>query len=180
MDLPSKIVRFGTKEIYLPKFTVALMRTPKLSPYHAKFQVPLNFSKLDLRDYLFHAYNVRALSIRSFVKQEPVRDHESAPRQFFRPEAKKYMTIEMDKPFVWPATPESWEPWGRKQKRAQQEQVMDSMGAETPEGHRKEGEELRRQAQAVLGKRSGALKEWEKKRSSKTGDVDEPQFKIKV
>jgi large subunit ribosomal protein L23 len=103
-----------------PKFTVALVRTPRLSPYHARFLVPLDFSKYDLRDYLYHAYSVKAFNIRSYVKQMPVRDTPAQPRHWFRPESKKYMTIEMEQPFVWPETPDL-EPWGGSEKEKEKE-----------------------------------------------------------
>jgi len=99
-----------------PKFTIALLRPPpNLSPYHARFLVPLDLGKLDLRDYLFHAYNIQATNIRSYVEQQKVRvQYQTGGRRWRRPRAKKYMTVEMDKPFVWPAEPENWEAWGGK------------------------------------------------------------------
>lgn len=161
-QIPSRVIRFGKNPIYLPKFTITLLRTPKLSPYHAKFQVPLYFSKLDLRDYLYNAYNVRALSIRSVVQQQPVRDHVDAMRQFFRPESKKFMTIEMDKPFVWPAEPESWEPWGKSERAKRDQYAIDeAVGGDTV-AIRKEALALREQAQALLEGR--ALVEEEEKK----------------
>jgi large subunit ribosomal protein L23 len=204
MDGPLKIIKFGKKEIYLyehtlrktrknhlliyecrPKFTVALIRTPRLSPYHAKFQVPLSFSKYDLRDYLFHAYNIRALSIRSSVAQQPIRDSMEAPRQWFRPEAKKYMTIEMDKPFVWPKEPESWEPWGKEQKEKGEKDSVNEMQAGA-EKKREAAQVLRKQAAGLLrGEGSGTekgrvLEEWEKRRTGKFISGDEGEFKIRV
>ena len=90
------------------------MRTPSLPPTFAKFKVPYSFNKLDLRDYLFNVYGVRALSVRSFIKYMPVRQDKPdqlrpKPRRWFRPRGKKYMTVEMDKPFVWPSPPTDFE-----------------------------------------------------------------------
>ncbi|KAJ5020291.1 hypothetical protein J3E73DRAFT_395636 [Bipolaris maydis] len=116
VPISKKLIAFGSKKIYLPKFTVALVRTPKLSPYHARFLVPLDFSKYDLRDYLYHAYNVKCFNIRSYVKQMPVRDTREQPRHWFRPESQKYMTVEMEQPFVWPEIPDL-EPWGQREKQ---------------------------------------------------------------
>jgi large subunit ribosomal protein L23 len=114
-----KLVKLGTKQVFLPKFTIALMRPPpNLSPYHARFLVPLDIGKLDLRDYLFHAYNIRAVNIRSYVEQQKVcvsDDAQGRYRRWHRPRAKKYMTVEMDRPFVWPEEPTDWEPWGKKE-----------------------------------------------------------------
>ena len=35
---------------------LTLLRTPNSPPNFATFLVPLNLNKLDMRDYLFHAY----------------------------------------------------------------------------------------------------------------------------
>ncbi|KAL1607780.1 mitochondrial 54S ribosomal protein YmL41 [Paraconiothyrium brasiliense] len=155
MDLgpvSKKIVAFGSKQVFLPKFTVALIRTPNLSPYHAKFRVPLNFSKYDLRDYLYHAYNVKVHSIRSLVKQLPVRDTVKQPRHWFRPENEKYMTVEMEKPFVWPENPESWEPWGRKEKESAIINSRAYQGVKSPRDQRMDANTLRHQALNLLRK----------------------------
>jgi large subunit ribosomal protein L23 len=90
------------------------MKSEHLPATQAKFRVPLTFSKLDLRDYLWHAYNVRTVKIRSYVQQQRVthdRPDATAPMQnkWFRPKAIKHMTVEMDKPFVWPEDPENWD-----------------------------------------------------------------------
>jgi large subunit ribosomal protein L23 len=61
-----------------------MVRTPGLSPYHARFLVPLDFSKYDLRDYLYHAYNVKSFNIRSYLKHMPVRDTNANQRSWFR------------------------------------------------------------------------------------------------
>lgn len=182
--------------VHRPKFTVALVRTPQLSPYHARFQVPLNFSKFDLRDYLFHAYNVRAINIRSFVAHSPVRDHIEKPRQFFREEQKKFMTIEMDKPFVWPKEPEDWQPWGKKEKKQSQNDAVEATAGKGNEARLKEVASLRSQARALLDRRSvmdtereGKRKEkkaptgieaWEKMRSEKVIMANEENYKIRV
>jgi len=112
------VTRFGRKEVYLPNAVVALIKSEHLPPTQAKFRVPLTFSKLDLRDYLWHAYNVRTDKIRSYVQQQRVqhdRPDATMPQQnkWFRPKAIKHMTVEMDRPFVWPKDPESWEAWNK-------------------------------------------------------------------
>ncbi|KAF2691291.1 hypothetical protein K458DRAFT_288827 [Lentithecium fluviatile CBS 122367] len=151
VPVSKKIIAFGSKQIFLPKFTIALTRTPSLSPYHARFQVPLNFSKFDLRDYLFHAYRIKCHNIRSYVKQMPVRDTREQPRHFFREESKKYMTVEMDTPFVWPKEPKSWEPWGKKDRKEAIKDMSRGSGAPDHEAQRKEMEALRVQAKEMLG-----------------------------
>jgi len=76
-------------------------------------------NKLDIRDYLWHAYNIRCLSVRSFIKQAPVQMGKpgiSKPQlnRWYRPKASKKMTVEMDQPFVWPEEPEDYSPWSRE------------------------------------------------------------------
>ncbi|KAL5116759.1 mitochondrial 54S ribosomal protein YmL41 [Pleosporales sp. CAS-2024a] len=153
IPITKKIIAFGTKKIYLPKFTVALLRTPKLSPYHARFLVPLNFSKYDLRDYLYHAYNVRCFNIRSSVKLMPVRDTPDKPRNWFRPESKKYMTVEMEQPFVWPKVPDL-EPWGKEIRKQELEtSAAAASAASNNKDQRDSAKKLRMQAMALLERR---------------------------
>lgn len=81
--------------------------------------MPLNLNKLDLRDYLFNVYSVRAIGVRSYIQQQKVRqDKPGAPRpvqrKWYRPRAVKKMIVEMDSPFVWPQEPEDFTPWDKK------------------------------------------------------------------
>lgn len=159
IPITKKLIAFGSKKIYLyvlpaiphtslltylrsPKFTVALVRTPGLSPYHARFLVPLDFSKYDLRDYLYHAYNVRCFNIRSYVKQMPVRDTREQPRHFFRPDSKKYMTVEMEQPFVWPEV-ESLEPWSQKERKEEVDRATETNAVPTAEEVRSHARSVR-------------------------------------
>ncbi|KAL9053761.1 MAG: hypothetical protein Q9162_004559 [Coniocarpon cinnabarinum] len=123
----------GQKKVYLPKFTVALLRTPDLSPHWAKFEVPLYFNKLDMRDYLFHAYNVNTKSIRSFIPpvrvERRLRLTKPGQRRRYRPKGVKRMTVELEQPFVWPPgpnpeKPEDWKPWDRDRYR----EIMERQG----------------------------------------------------
>jgi large subunit ribosomal protein L23 len=70
--------------------------------------VPLAFNKLDIRDYLLHAYGVRSVSVRSHVAQRPPRISSFTGR-IGRPPPIKYMTVELERPFVWPAAPDAEE-----------------------------------------------------------------------
>ncbi|KAL4796054.1 hypothetical protein BDV19DRAFT_362028 [Aspergillus venezuelensis] len=107
------------KQVYLPNFTIALMRTPFLPPRYASFYVPLWFSKLDMRDYMQRLYGVSIISIRSYVEQQKVTRMKRGPRQGYgqirRPKSRKRMTIEMKDPFVWPETPKNMEAWENDQ-----------------------------------------------------------------
>ena len=108
----------------------------------ASFLVPLNINKLDLKDYLYNAYSLPILSIRSYVIQQRVRQDKPGaklpkPRRWFRPRALKKMTIEMATeaeggtgeitdpntgrrvvlrggPFVWPEEERNLEAWDKK------------------------------------------------------------------
>ncbi|KAL2267655.1 hypothetical protein VTJ83DRAFT_4932 [Remersonia thermophila] len=103
--------RFGTKQVFLPKAVVAFLRPkPKQPPNLATFAVPMEFNKLDLRDYLYHAYNVEVLSVRAYIQQPPPERRGGAPQggRWYRPKSKKFMIAELAKPFVWPEpVPES-------------------------------------------------------------------------
>lgn len=130
-----------------------MVRTPGLSPYHARFLVPLDFSKYDLRDYLYHAYNVKCFNIRSYVKQMPIRDTTQQPRHWFRPDSKKYMTVEMEQPFVWPALPEDTKPWGLGQVKSEIDSAAEANGIVTVEQKRQKAKSLREQVKALMMKK---------------------------
>lgn len=134
-----------------------MLRTPGLSPYHARFLVPLDFSKYDLRDYLYHAYNVKCFNVRSYVKQMPIRDTVAQPRHWFRPESKKYMTVEMEEPFVWPALPENTEPWGIGNAKSELETAAEANGIVTTEQKRQKAKSLREQVKKLLMKKEPLL-----------------------
>jgi large subunit ribosomal protein L23 len=82
----------------------------------ASFIVPLNWNKLDMKDYLWNAYGVPALSVRSYIQQRRVQqdsDGKVRPRirYWHRPRSVKRMIVEMGDgehggPFVWPDNPE--------------------------------------------------------------------------
>lgn len=201
---PVKVLRFGTKEVYLyaerntlqphsvstnnhlcsPRFTVALVRSNTTNPYYARFKVPLNFSKFDLRDYLYHAYNVRTVSIRSAIKQSPMHRLSPTSRILVRPEPEKYMTAELVEPFVWPETPKDFEPWGKedmenlKENRERGFNMADPLVKERKE----DIEAVRRQARELVlgGEKGRGLEAWEKKRQEKIITADEERYKIKV
>ncbi|KAF2833241.1 mitochondrial ribosomal protein subunit L23 [Ophiobolus disseminans] len=151
VPISKKLIAFGSKKIYLPKFTIAFLRTPRLSPYQARFLVPLDFSKYDLRDYLYHAYNVKCFNIRSYVKQMPVRDTREQPRHWFRPESKKYMTVEMEQPFVWPEIPDL-EPWGKEERKKETDDAVSEAGVSDANGQRVAARKLREQVEQLFKK----------------------------
>lgn len=93
---------------------IALARTPFLSPRYAQFRVPLNFNKLDLRDYLQNAYNVGVVSVRSYIEQQPITRMTRDGRNigaWRRPKAQKRMTVELREPFVYPEEPKDLSPY---------------------------------------------------------------------
>ncbi|SMN19636.1 similar to Saccharomyces cerevisiae YDR405W MRP20 Mitochondrial ribosomal protein of the large subunit [Maudiozyma saulgeensis] len=101
--------RVGEKEIYFPKARIILLRpNAKHTPYQAKFIVPKSFNKLDLRDYLFHLYGLRALNITTQLLHGRFVRMSAFSGRFRGPQIKK-MTIEMEQPFIWPEEPESSE-----------------------------------------------------------------------
>ncbi|KAJ5107006.1 54S ribosomal protein [Penicillium angulare] len=132
------------KEVHLPSFTIALARTPYLSPRYAQFHVPLNFNKLDLRDYLKNLYNVEVLKIRSYIEQQPItrvrRDGRSLG-PWRRPQSKKRMTVELKEPFSWPEPPtdlskwekDAWNAANKAQREANNASAQKPHSAEEPD-----------------------------------------------
>ncbi|KAI9715712.1 MAG: hypothetical protein M1828_000727 [Chrysothrix sp. TS-e1954] len=143
----------GQKKVYLPYFTITLLRTPFQPPTLARFHVPLWFSKLDLRDYLFHTYSVAILSTRSFVKYIPVRPPPLArqsPKRFYAPKPRKYMTVELKDPFVWPDEP-SEEVLEREFENKRGEEMRDGLKVKNEADARRELETERRERMGRLG-----------------------------
>ncbi|EDO14379.1 hypothetical protein Kpol_186p1 [Vanderwaltozyma polyspora DSM 70294] len=108
--------RVGEKQLFFPKARLILLRpNAKHTPYQAKFIVPKSFNKLDLRDYLFHVYGLRAMNITTqllngrYTRQDPSRPRIRGPQI-------KKMTIEMSEPFIWPEepTPQENEFWTKE------------------------------------------------------------------
>jgi large subunit ribosomal protein L23 len=96
---------------FSPEFVIALIRTPHLPPRFAQFYVPLEFNKMDMRDYMKRAYGIKVLAVRSFVEQQKVTRERKFGKPGYgplrRPKSKKKMTIEMTQPFTWPEPPKS-------------------------------------------------------------------------
>lgn len=103
--------KVGGKQLYFPKARVILLRpNAKHTPYQAKFIVPKSFNKLDLRDYLFHVYGLRAMNVTTqLLHAKYTRANQVMPR--YREGQIKKMTIDMAEPFVWPEEPRDKEPW---------------------------------------------------------------------
>ncbi|KAL8712966.1 MAG: hypothetical protein Q9220_002826 [cf. Caloplaca sp. 1 TL-2023] len=160
----------GQKQVFLPNFTLTLLRTPHASPQYATFLTPLNLNKLDLRDYLYHLYNIRTLSIRSYVQQSRVRQDKPSARmpkrhRWYRPRATKKMTVEMlaSEPFVWPEPPTDFGPWDKEtSERAEKEREMEQkvMGYEGKRLEKQDGGALRRQAEELLAGRKAWKAGW--------------------
>ncbi|KAI5362761.1 Putative ribosomal protein L25/L23 [Septoria linicola] len=152
--------KIGSRELFIPDVNIALLRSPGLPSNNAKFHVPLWFSKLDLRDYLFHAYGVEILSVRSYVKQSRVQSGQPnlirpAIRRWHRPRANKFMTVELARPFVWPEEPEDgYQEWNRKDVKnsdEEQEKFQESLGSvKDTIVDEERRERMREQAKALL------------------------------
>ncbi|KAJ5152379.1 54S ribosomal protein [Penicillium capsulatum] len=158
--LPSTV----RKQVFLPEFTIALVRTPFLSPRYAQFRVPLNFNKLDLRDYLQNVYGVGVVSVRSYIEQQPITRITRDGRNFAawrRPQSLKRMTVELREPFVWPESPtdlskwekDSWDASERFQQEMRKENRQRSHSAEEPDkdlrkAYEEQAKELKEDAQA--------------------------------
>jgi|TARA_R110002003_G_scaffold128_2_gene12051 large subunit ribosomal protein L23 len=79
----------------------------------------------------------------------PVRDTQAQPRHWFRPESKKYMTVEMEQPFVWPEIP-SLEPWGKKEKEKETDDAVAASGVQDANQQRHAARKLREQVEKLF------------------------------
>lgn len=153
-----------------------MFRNEHLPANQMKFEVPLWFSKLDIRDYLFHVYNVEIVGARSYVKQSQVMQGKPDAirpqvKRWFRPRSRKFMTVELLRPFVWPEQPADLNGWGYDSLKKQDKEgelmqkTMSSTGDTVINKERRE--KLREQAQALL---DGKVKwsEWSEKKVSYT------------
>ncbi|KAK0627113.1 putative ribosomal protein [Immersiella caudata] len=95
----------GQKQLFLPNHVVTFVRPrPRQPANHALFKVPLKWNKFDLRDYLFHLYDVEVRGIRSYINQMAPQRKNNAGK-WYRPQSEKMMVAELVKPFVWPKAP---------------------------------------------------------------------------
>lgn len=87
-----------------PNHVITFIRPkPNQPANHATFVVPVRFNKLDLRDYLFHVYNVRVKGVRSFINHIPVAGTPST--RWSRGKPQKMMIADLVQPFHWPEPP---------------------------------------------------------------------------
>lgn len=97
--------KVGGNQLFFPKARIILLRpNAKHTPYQAKFIVPKSFNKLDLRDYLFHVYGLRAMNVTTQLLHGKYTRVNIASSRFRGPQIKK-MTIDMAEPFIWPEEP---------------------------------------------------------------------------
>ncbi len=103
-----------------PGHIISLVPPGKIqSPNFVSFHVPLTFNKLDLRDYLYHVYDVEVRAVRSWIYQPAPRQRyepQNGPARgpWYRPRPKKMMTVELVKPFVMPQEPADLGPWDQE------------------------------------------------------------------
>ncbi|KOS22851.1 54S ribosomal protein L23 [Escovopsis weberi] len=118
--------KLGQKQVFLPNHVITFLRKEHLPPNEACFQVPLRFTKFDLRDYLWNLYGVEVTKVRSYVKQQPLMQRNDHSRSWYRPQPLKVMTVELAQPFQWPEVPEDLAPWSKElwdmRKESQEEQ----------------------------------------------------------
>ena len=142
----------------------------------ASFIVPLNLNKLDLKDYLWNAYRLPVLSVRSYITQIPVRHDKPGAlnpkqRHWYRPRSEKRMIVELGEgehggPFVWPDEVKDFEAWDKDMYKAgndAQEQASDSTWQKDnrygmlPKG---DADKVREQAKALLEEREQWKPTW--------------------
>ncbi|KAK6204899.1 uncharacterized protein RJT21DRAFT_117372 [Scheffersomyces amazonensis] len=94
--------KVGEKKVYFPKGRICLLEPDaKYGPYQARFLVPKAMNKMDLRDYLWHIYGLRALTVTSQLTPAYFTRGPFDLARSRRPQL-KIMTIEMEQPFIWP------------------------------------------------------------------------------
>jgi large subunit ribosomal protein L23 len=155
----------STNNYKRPNFHITLHRTPKQPANFASFTVPLWFSKLDIRDYLFHAYNVRINGVRSYVKLQRVTQGKpfkvgtedySRPqyKRWHRPPSIKKMTVELERPFVWPEALEDMSDFSQETVQNYEKETKAMQDKQSSVGDTMVNEErrvsMREQAKALL------------------------------
>ncbi|RLV92718.1 54S ribosomal protein L41 mitochondrial [Spathaspora sp. JA1] len=119
MGLPHFMV--GKKKVYFPKGRICLLRpNAKHTPYQAKFLVPKSMNRLDLRDYLWHVYGLRALNVTVQLLHSKWQRGQHDHGRHRGPQLKK-MTVDMEEPFIWPEVPEKIVKYGEEQRDVQLE-----------------------------------------------------------
>lgn len=157
----------GTNTVHRPNFVVTMVRPRADAPPNiAEFIVPLNLNKLDIRDYLFNLYGVRALGVRSYIQQQKLTMRPRASsRALYRPRAIKKMFVELESPFVWPKEPENYEEWDKKTFEAAKEDQEASQAVLDPATKKKpttERDSIKEQAKAFLaGEEEWKPTKWE-------------------
>ncbi|KAF7870037.1 hypothetical protein EAF04_004821 [Stromatinia cepivora] len=150
--------KMGRKEIFLPNFTITLLRTPNLPPSFASFIVPLNLNKLDMRDYLWNAYGIEVRAVRSYIQAQKLKEGKPGqkiptPRKWFRPRSIKRMMVEMERPFVWPEEPKDFSAWDKEGLKKRQEHEEELQAEQYPDAKQKPSKErlsIAEQARKIL------------------------------
>jgi large subunit ribosomal protein L23 len=79
----------------------------------------------------------------------PVRDARVQPRHWFREDSKKYMTVEMEQPFVWPEVPDL-APWSPAVRQKEFEDSETMSGASNHEMQRESARDLRKKVEMLF------------------------------
>ncbi|KAK0391302.1 hypothetical protein NLU13_0803 [Sarocladium strictum] len=106
--------KLGSKQVFLPDHVITFLHKTHLPPNEAAFQVPLTFTKFDLRDYLWNVYNVEVTKVRSYVKAQPLTQRPNRANSWYRPQSLKIMNVELKEPFQWPEAPTDLQPWSNE------------------------------------------------------------------
>ena len=77
----------------------------------------MTFNKFDLRDYLFNVYRTRVHHVRAFIIGGGMERRDDGKK--YMPAGKKYMSVELEEPFVWPDPPKkpAVEEWREAKKK---------------------------------------------------------------
>lgn len=105
----------GGRKIYLASDIIKLVRPPPNAiPTDAYFRIPPHMNKLDLRNYLYRIYNLKALDIRTY--NPPVKSYVDVYGKRQNLPIYKKAVITMQEGFRWPSKPDIMEDFGGKER----------------------------------------------------------------
>ncbi|KTW27333.1 hypothetical protein T552_02316 [Pneumocystis carinii B80] len=106
--------KLGTKPVYLPNIVFTLLRSPHLLPTQAAFKVPITVNKFDVRDYLYHIYQIEVTRVRSMICYSKRIRRKDYTRMLERTPSFKKVIVDMKEPFIYPKEPENLDPWNKR------------------------------------------------------------------
>eukprot|EP00049_Salpingoeca_infusionum_P022625 m.7795 g.7795 ORF g.7795 m.7795 type:complete len:152 (-) comp5292_c0_seq1:124-579(-) len=101
--VPAARPRKGGTKVFLPDFTVALVRPSKPMENTVMFRVDLRMNKVEIRDYLQAIYGVTATKVHTKIVLGKTQQSRVSRQYRKRPDY-KLAYVELDEPFEFPET----------------------------------------------------------------------------